>query len=541
MTRGGFRVGSGRHPKHTVGTSALLSHSVRVKDAKIRELAQEIRLINQSQSNIKRLLKSGKEGKEFLKKFERHCTFEMFLQGLNLSGTLQELMHSDPKRFVAFTPPQVEFLYDQQDFRIKLIIVISTRGGAKTSLSMIVIAFLLLKSRIRIGYIAGTNDQLKQPTDYLDTVLGAFHNILDIDNTGFKKLYNGSRYYNLSSTVSGARSRRLDICYLDEAVLIKQRTIQALMGLIVASKKACLRMATTPLITAENTIVKKVYDQAITKPSADTKIYKWKYTDCWWLNHEQIEKQKELMSYDEFNAEYNCEWGAKVGRIYNLAEVDRSKLTRTELLQVLESMIQKKMKQVWRAGIDWGTVHPTICLAGFLGPGLDADFRESKNILYITELKIWTAEQNKNKDQIITELYDWAYRHDGTLYSEENPESSSDNYRLERLLRGASLRLVRSTFGRKAATPEGKEAPKVDKEGYKNSAVKRFNHRTMRILDELTILIDQINDQEYKEDGSMLKKSPDDAYDAFLHLVQGAEGVLEQREAVQNWLQELGV
>jgi hypothetical protein len=455
----------------------------------------------------------------FLKKLRRpEFTMKRFIDALYIQGLMDQLvaLGAAGRTWQGFVKFQWRFLHRYTKLSNKEMMGICTRGGSKTMLGAIGTAYLMFHIEgFKWATSAGALDQAEQFYDYLECIFEHFDWCVKQMTSKKIVLYNKSRWQRLPSSGTGARAKRADGLALDESAEMKLRVLKGYYGQVAASKHFIIRNTTTPHLTgASSDYLKKEWN----KPGVDQ--HTWTAYDCPWISPAFIEIMKDKLSHEEFKAEMLGQWGAKVGHIYIEEEVDASVMTPMDLLKLYEYLKHLRITIQPHAGIDWGTVHQTVCIKGFLAPGVDNQGKHRPDILYVYAAKAWNFEQNQNKDQVIREIVEFVKVDKARVYSEENPESSSDNYRLEKELLKVGLKLIRVAFGRKSKTEEGKETPAVDKQTFVSNDVARFNHGTVRILNTLTQLVDQTKDAEYEEDGSIKKVDPSDWWDAKLHLNQ---------------------
>lgn len=346
--------------------------------------------------------------------------------------------------------------------------------------------------KFKVTATAGSLEQLNTLTKYMSALCNTFEDFMVRETAQVIELVNDSVYTRLPSKETGSRSVRTDLLLLDECVLIAPEVYDSLLGQLAASSFGMLRGLTTPNLAAR--------DKGKTKEMCDKYpdfVFTWTYLDCDWINNEWVIEQRSHMPRSVWEAEFLAVWGSATGSLYDRDEITISQIPRNDL----------PPRELWsniRVGVDFGRVHKSAAVKGFMSPGIDRNGNEC-DILYIVDVKTWTHKDNIQPNKIIDGVLQFS--HDAeTVVAENEPFQLYEVDRLMAACKEINLPLKKSTF-------------KFNKDMMVVAAQSRFNNYQVKIVDDLSEVITSITNMQYDKRGKVKKIKGDDAHDAFLHLL----------------------
>lgn len=402
-----------------------------------------------------------------------------FIYWAGLSGRLDSLFGAG-RRFYELYPFQWKYLESFVDSDLKETIAICTRGGSKTMLSALGVAYMMLTiPRFKVSVLSGSRNQSQTFTSYLEKLIPL--ELFDIDNFRRKVLVNGSEYNQLASTGKGVRSWRADMVVIDEAVNVKQDVLIGVLGQLSGSKFRLTRMLSTPSLSGENHTVKEYWDDLVFRSEHST--FNWDYKMCPWMDHKAVEKLKSKMGHSEWEAEYCGVWGSQTGSIFLPYQIDNA------LVDEIPDFSYEKS-----VGLDWGHKHYTVAVKGF----------ELGDTLYVENYKYFNKGEMSEINNVLNSIVDFC--ENCKVYSEDAPISSYVNDLLEKYFSERKTSFFRTSFGQ-------------EKESFVQAAVSRFDNNTIKIYEGLDMLTRQLRNAQ-RDDNGKVRKGDDDFFDAFLHLVK---------------------
>ena len=280
--------------------------------------------------------------------------------GMELSpgqlGLLTAICSSDPK-------------YSQ-------IIAKAPRGGGKTKIAAIAIAWLLLNDRrLRIFVHSGSYEQAQYLYTYFKPVVSNpslfrpewFEGEPTQDLTKFKE---GGFLKILAASEKQSRGGHVDIIVLDEAVLIKQDLIDAVWPTVRTSKrpKRIVMSTASPKVSLD-WFVRHWQDAE----RLEFKRFGWRLEECLWINAEDTRKAQLEYGIDSetFKIEFLGEIAERRGRVWDSLLIDgQPNLEKPHPIAIVDPNNREEYPlplgppaTEWSIGLDWGFTHPTVITA----------------------------------------------------------------------------------------------------------------------------------------------------------------------------------
>jgi hypothetical protein len=296
----------------------------------------------------------------------------------------------------------------------------------------------------------------------------------------------------LAASEKQSRGGHVDICALDEVVLIKQDLIEAVLGTIRASRR--------PMLLIMSTASAKIsYHWFIDKWQNAKELgfepFEWPPEECPWISGTVTAQLRKL--YDKATATVELEGGIAdfQGFVFTGGDVDAAIVDPTN--EELWPLPSAAPLTDWSLGVDWGFGHPHV--------NIDVEYRS--DVAFIRDIQIREQEPN-----VVDEIN--ADFHDRPLYS------GVDGKRENAQLKAYGMNVTEVAFS-------------TDKQLLIGEARRRFERRLIRIPDpkilaesdppkakEYQFLIDELRAYHYNPTTSKPVKADDDAVDALLYAMK---------------------
>jgi len=227
------------------------------------------------------------------------------------------------------------------------VFILASRGGSKTYDCLKVILYYATVGYTSVFWSADAS-QMDQPKYYLSQLCNNsfLHHTLETDNLESKTFKNGGWFQIRNLTPKKARSRRVDVAGFDEEREADEEALRAAYATMSNSKlRKKIHLTTPKLGSPAHTTWKRM------KKDKKPLIIRH-YTECPYINLAEVEYARKTYPAWYFQQEYECEWTAAAGRIFqNVKHCDFS----TEISK--ENKARSWVRTWDHAGVDWNPVY----------------------------------------------------------------------------------------------------------------------------------------------------------------------------------------
>jgi len=298
----------------------------------------------------------------------------------------------------------------------------------------------------------------------------------------------------LPASEKQSRGGHVDICSLDEVVLIKRDLIDAAIPTIRTSKRPTLVLTST---ASPKISYRWFIDKWQNAETYGFKRFEWLIAECPWISDQVTSQLRKL--FDSQTAIIELEGGIAElkGFMFAGSAIERNTVN-PEDSQVWPLPLAPPATN-WCVGVDWGFVHPTVYV----------DLEVRSDIAFVRDVRIREKELLSN---VLEEIR--------TDYRDKELYAGNDGASEIAQLKAYGLRVESVAFSTDKHLLIGELKRRFERDLIKLPDPKQLEKDDPAKANEFRKLIDQLHQYHYDPDSGKAVKGYDDCVDALLYAMK---------------------